>query len=198
MIYKPIYIFWAKIFSILIGPYFKFFNFFRKKYDIQSINVKTILVTEYHRIGDVIIIAPILRSIKLKFPNSKIILLCNESAKELAEYLKLAEQARTEMLRLRGLNYNFLKTNYNAHFAIHSLSINYSIPLKLDDEVIIKTFVKSLGGASIKMEQNFILYNSSEDSLISRLNIKVVLVNDKGSLIRLPKNISDELKCLVV
>ena len=48
------------------------------------------------------------------------------------------------------------------------------------------------------MEQNFILYNSSEDSLISRLNIKVVLVNDKGSLIRLPKNISDELKCLVV
>ncbi|MEE2704732.1 MAG: YbgC/FadM family acyl-CoA thioesterase [Pseudomonadota bacterium] len=115
-----------------------------------------------------------------------------------AEYLKLAEQARTEMLRLRGLNYNFLKTNYNAHFAIHSLSINYSIPLKLDDEVIIKTFVKSLGGASIKMEQNFILYNSSEDSLISRLNIKVVLVNDKGSLIRLPKNISDELKCLVV
>ena len=91
MIYKPSYIFWAKIFSILIGPYFKIFNLFRKKYDIQSINVKTILVTEYHRIGDVIIIAPILKSIKLKFPNSKIILLCNKSAKELAEYLKLAD-----------------------------------------------------------------------------------------------------------
>ena len=70
MIYKPSYIFWAKIFSILIGPYFKFL-IFRKKYDIQSINVKTILVTEYHRIGDVIIIAPILKSIKLNFQIQK-------------------------------------------------------------------------------------------------------------------------------
>ena len=39
-----------------------------------------------------IIIAPVLRSIKFKFPNAKIILLCNESAKELAEYLKLADE----------------------------------------------------------------------------------------------------------
>ncbi len=91
MIYKPIHIFWAKIISILIAPYFRFSNFFRKKYDIQSINVKTILVTEYHRIGDVIIIAPILKSIKFKFPDAKIILICNEYAKELAEYLKLAD-----------------------------------------------------------------------------------------------------------
>jgi len=64
MIYKSSYVFLAKIFSMLIAPYFKFFNFFRKKYDLQSIDVKTILVTEYHRIGDVIIIAPILKSIK--------------------------------------------------------------------------------------------------------------------------------------
>ena len=92
MIYKPSYIFWAKLFSIFIAPYFKFFNYFREKHDIQLIDVKTILVTEYHRIGDVIIIAPILRSIKFHFPNAKIILICNESVKELAEYLKLADK----------------------------------------------------------------------------------------------------------
>ncbi len=92
MIYKPSYIFWAKIISILIAPYFKFFNFFRKKYDIRSINIKTILVTEYHRIGDVIIIAPILKSIKSNFPKAKIILICNDSARELAENLKLADK----------------------------------------------------------------------------------------------------------
>ena len=67
MIYKPSYVFLAKIFSMLIAPYFKFFNFFRKKHDLQSIDVKTILVTEYHRIGDVIIIAPILKSIDQKW-----------------------------------------------------------------------------------------------------------------------------------
>tara|TARA_B100000945_G_C20336472_1_gene575151 strand:- start:269 stop:724 length:456 start_codon:yes stop_codon:yes gene_type:complete len=115
-----------------------------------------------------------------------------------AEYLKLAEQARTEMLRLRGYNYNYLKRNYKAHFAIHSLSANYSKPLKLDDEIIIETNVKSLSGASIDMEQKFLLLNNKDMHLASRLNIKVVLVNDKGILIRLPKKMFKELKLLVV
>ena len=115
-----------------------------------------------------------------------------------AEYLKLAEQARTEMLRLRGYNYNYLKRNYNAHFAIHSLSANYSKPLKLDDEIIIETSVNSLGGASIDMEQKFLLINNKDRYLASQLNIKVVLVNDKGILIRLPKKMFKELKLLVV
>ena len=46
-----------------------------------------------------------------------------------AEYLKLAEQARTEMLRLRGLNYNFLKTNYNAHprWQVHSITVRLDL-----------------------------------------------------------------------
>ena len=92
MIYKPEYIFWSKFISVLIGPWFQFLNLFRKKYNITSINVKTILVTEYHRIGDVIIIAPVLKSFKTRFPKAKIILVCNEKTKGLAEELKLADK----------------------------------------------------------------------------------------------------------
>tara|TARA_B100000212_G_scaffold41349_1_gene26751 strand:- start:527 stop:1609 length:1083 start_codon:yes stop_codon:yes gene_type:complete len=92
MVYKSNYVFWAKIFSLLISPYFRFLNLFRKKYDLRFIKVKTILVTEYHRIGDVIIIAPILRSIKSKFPDAEIILICNDSVKKLAEKFKLADK----------------------------------------------------------------------------------------------------------
>ena len=91
MVYKSSYVFWAKIqcinFSILQD-----FKPIQKKYDIKNIKVKTILVTEYHRIGDVIIIAPILESIRSRFPGAKIILICNESAKELAEKFKLADK----------------------------------------------------------------------------------------------------------
>ena len=54
--------------------------------------VKTILVTEYHRIGDVIIIAPILKSIRSRFPDAEIILICNESAKKFAEKFNLADK----------------------------------------------------------------------------------------------------------
>ena len=51
MVYRTSYVFWAKILSVIIAPYFKIFNFFKKKYNLDEIKVKTILVTEYHRIG---------------------------------------------------------------------------------------------------------------------------------------------------
>ena len=92
MVYKQTYVFWAKIFSALIFPYYKILNLFRKKYDLKLLKVKTILVTEYHRIGDVIIIAPILKSIKSRFPDAEIILICNEPSKKLAEKFKLADK----------------------------------------------------------------------------------------------------------
>ena len=92
MVYKASYVFWAKFISALVSPYFKILNLFREKYDIRFIKVKTILITEYHRIGDVIIIAPVLKSIRSKFPDAEIILICNESAKELAEKFKLADK----------------------------------------------------------------------------------------------------------
>ena len=134
MIYKPNYIFWSKILSILIAPYFKFFNFFRKNYDIQSIKVKTILVTEYHRIGDVIIIAPILKSIKLKFPNAKIILLCNESAKELAEYLNLADKIIGVSVPWTKWGWSFLEWYKIKGFAksLYLLGIDLGIDFKGD------------------------------------------------------------------
>ena len=134
MIYKPSYIFWAKIVSLFIAPYFKLFNFLRKKYDIQSINVKTILVTEYHRIGDVIIIAPILKSIKLKFPNAKIILICNESAKELAEYLKLADKIIGVSVPWTNWGWSFLEWYKIRSFAksLHLLDVDLGVDFKGD------------------------------------------------------------------
>ena len=91
MIYKSQHLFWSILLSYIIAPYYKFFNFFRKNFNIKSLNIKTVLVTEYHRIGDLIIIAPILKSIKMKFPDAKIILICNKSSEQLAKHLKLAD-----------------------------------------------------------------------------------------------------------
>ena len=134
MIYRSSYVFLAKIFSMLIAPYFKFFNFFRKKYDLQSIDVKTILVTEYHRIGDVIIIAPILKSIKSNFPNAEIILVCNEAAKELAEYLKLADKVFGVSVPWTNWRWSFLEWYKIRNFAknLHFLDIDLGIDFKGD------------------------------------------------------------------
>tara|TARA_B100000959_G_scaffold248298_1_gene275078 strand:- start:183 stop:1274 length:1092 start_codon:yes stop_codon:yes gene_type:complete len=91
-VYNKKIIFWSQIFSSLFYPYFKIINYFRPIFDLDSLEIKTILVTEYHRIGDVLIIEPVLRSIKKKYPNAHLILICNENVENLARYLGLADE----------------------------------------------------------------------------------------------------------
>jgi ADP-heptose:LPS heptosyltransferase len=91
-IYNPTHIFWARIVSAFLYPVYYIFNLFRRSYDLNKIPFKTILVTEYHRIGDVILIASVLQSLKQKFPDSKIILLCHPSAEKLAIELNIADE----------------------------------------------------------------------------------------------------------
>ena len=134
MVYKPSYVFWAKIFSALFFPYFKILNRFRKKYDLRFIKVKTILVTEYHRIGDVIIIAPILRSIRSRFPDAEIILICNESAKKFAEKFKLADKVFGVAVPWTNWKWSVFEWYKIKSFAntLNSLNIDLAIDFKGD------------------------------------------------------------------
>ena len=85
----------SRLFSFFLSPYYKFLNLFRHNYQIADIEIKTILVTEYHRIGDVLIIAPVLKSLKKKFPKAHLILICNKEVGQLASHLNLADEIST-------------------------------------------------------------------------------------------------------
>ena len=82
----------SRLISLLISPFYKFLNLFRSNYSINDIEIKTILVTEYHRIGDVLIISPVLKSLKRKFPKAQLILICNREVGQLASHLNLADE----------------------------------------------------------------------------------------------------------
>ncbi len=82
----------SRLFSFFLSPYYKFLNLFRHNYQIADIEIKTILITEYHRIGDVLIIAPVLKSLKKKFPKAHLILICNKEVGQLASHLNLADE----------------------------------------------------------------------------------------------------------
>jgi ADP-heptose:LPS heptosyltransferase len=66
----------------------------RKKANIpiDKLSIERILVQEHHCIGDVIMLEPTLRALKIGFPNAKIDLLCARSVKALAEYAQLADR----------------------------------------------------------------------------------------------------------
>ena len=85
----------SRLISFFISPYYKFLNFFRSNYRITDIEIKTILVTEYHRIGDVLIISPVLKALKRKFPKAHLTLICNREVGQLASHLNLADEVYT-------------------------------------------------------------------------------------------------------
>tara|TARA_B100000214_G_scaffold317996_1_gene252091 strand:+ start:5475 stop:6548 length:1074 start_codon:yes stop_codon:yes gene_type:complete len=91
-IYNPKLLFWSKLISIIFSPFYLFYNFFRPSYSFNKKNIRTVLITEYHRIGDVIIIIPALKMIRKTFNNAKIVLLCNRATYPLADYLNIADE----------------------------------------------------------------------------------------------------------
>lgn len=72
-----------------------------------------------------------------------------------SNYLKYMERARSELIRALGVSQEAERTNPNGLlFVAASVSIRYRRAAKLDDDLVVKTRVKSLGRASIVFEQN--------------------------------------------
>lgn len=71
-----------------------------------------------------------------------------------ASYLDIAERARTEMMRLFGLDHLRLKEEEGLLFAVRSLEMDFLRPAKLDDELVVHSRLLHLGGASLHCAQS--------------------------------------------
>ena len=91
-IFWPLYLNLSRVVAFLISPYYHFFNFFKEFKPLESIEMRTILVAEYHRIGDILMILPALKALKAKFNNAKIILICCPEATNLCTELGIADE----------------------------------------------------------------------------------------------------------
>lgn len=69
-----------------------------------------------------------------------------------ARYIAFYERARTELLREHGFSQEALLKD-NLAFVVTKLNVEYKIPAKLDDLLIVKTKLKELKKASIIFEQ---------------------------------------------
>lgn len=114
-----------------------------------------------------------------------------------AAYLKFAERARTEMMRVNGLDHTEMIEKFGLVFAVHSAEIRYLRQAKLEDELIVLTTVAALGGASMTMDQRINLVDDEGiGPAISNIKIKLVIVDEAGRPQRLPSNIKSALECL--
>ena len=70
-----------------------------------------------------------------------------------ANYLRWFEQARSEMLRLLGIEQRSTQEAGEGAYAVADLSIRYLAPARLDDVVVIATRAEELRAATCRMHQ---------------------------------------------
>ena len=107
-----------------------------------------------------------------------------------ANYLKFLERARTEALFSIGYSNNKIQQDFNSLIIVKSCNIEYKKSAHLEDELKIRSFIKSITKTSFLMNQ-FITKN---DEAIVESQIHLVFVNDKGKPVKVPDLIFDNFK----
>lgn len=99
-----------------------------------------------------------------------------------ANYLKMAERGRTEMLRAGGLDHTRLRAEHGVMFAVRRCEIDYMKPARLDDALEVRTRIAEIRHASVWVEQ---IIHRGEAELV-RMKVQLVCVTPGGSAARFP------------
>ena len=107
-----------------------------------------------------------------------------------ANYLKYLERARTEALAKIGLSNLQIKEKFNALIVVKSCNIEYKKSAHLEDQLSIRSFIKSVTKTSLFMNQ----FISKNEILIVEAQVHLVFVNEKGKPVKVPDIIFDNFK----
>ena len=107
-----------------------------------------------------------------------------------ANYLKFLERARTEALVTLGFNNKKINDDFGAQIIVKSCNIKYKISARLEDELTIRSFVKSITKTSFLMNQ----FISRGEDLIVEAKIHLVFVNKEGKPMKIPGTLFQDFK----
>ena len=107
-----------------------------------------------------------------------------------ANYLKYLERARTEALAKIGLSNLQIKEKFGALIIVKSCNIEYKKSAHLEDQLSIRSFVKSVTKTSFLMNQ----FITNDETSIVEAQVHLVFVNEKGKPIKVPEIIFDNFK----
>ena len=107
-----------------------------------------------------------------------------------ANYLKFLERARTEALYSVGYSNKKVKENFDALIIVKSCNIEYKKSAHLEDELTIRSFVKSITKTSFFMNQ---IITRDEDTIVEA-QVHLVFVDQKGKPIKIPDEIYIKFK----
>ena len=107
-----------------------------------------------------------------------------------ANYLKFLERARTEALSSIGYSNKRVKDEFNSLIIIKSCNIEYKKSAILEDQLTIRSFVKSITKTSFFMNQII----TKGEEIIVEAQVHLVFVNHAGKPVKIPDEIYSKFK----
>ena len=99
-----------------------------------------------------------------------------------ANYLRWFERARSDFVRLLGIDQRAVNEAGEGAFAVADLAIRYAAPARLDDAVQLETTREQLGAASCRMRQRAF----RDGNLLAEMTARVGFVAPDGRPRRMP------------
>ncbi len=99
-----------------------------------------------------------------------------------ANYLKWCERARSDLLRVLGINQRAAFEAGEGVYAVSEAQIKWRRPARLDDELVVETRALDLRAASARMEQRVM----RGEELLAQVDIVAAFVTPEGRPRRQP------------
>ena len=107
-----------------------------------------------------------------------------------ANYLKFLERARTEALFSIGYSNKKIKENFKSLIIVKACNIEYKKSAQLEDELTVRSFVKSVTKTSFFMNQII----TRNDETIVEAQVHLVFVDENGKPVKIPEEIYSKFK----
>ena len=107
-----------------------------------------------------------------------------------ANYLRYLERARTEALFSIGFSNKKVQEKFNSLIIVKSCNIEYKRPANLEDELTVRSFVKSITKTSFFMNQII----TKDEEIIVEAKVHLVFVNKEGKPVKIPDEIYSRFK----
>jgi acyl-CoA thioester hydrolase len=107
-----------------------------------------------------------------------------------ANYLKFLERARTEALFSIGFSNKKIQEEFEALIIVKSCNIEFKKSAFLEDELTIRSFVKSITKTSFFMNQII----TKDEKIIVEAQVHLVFIDKNGKPIKIPEDIYSKFK----
>ena len=107
-----------------------------------------------------------------------------------ANYLKFLERARTEALFSIGFSNKKVQNTFDSLIIVKSCNVDYKKSAHLEDQLTVRSFVKSISKTSFFMNQII----TKDKEVIVEAQVHLVFVNKEGKPVKIPDEIYSKFK----